>query len=167
LPLALGEGAVLPADAFVLLHERSDHEQADRTNGEVDEEDPRPVPVVDDGAAERRPDRRPQHDDHAEDGHRHPLLALRERLPQNGLLGGLGGAGAQPLERAVRDELRQRLRRAAERRAEEEEQEAQHVHALLPEHAPEERRERHEQDERHRVTRADQEISWMVAPSAP
>ena len=84
-----------------------------------------------------------------------PCSFGRERLPQDGLLGRLQRAGAEPLERAVDEERLERVRRAAEDGAEEEEREAEHVDALLAEEAPEERRERHHDDVRDDVPGAD------------
>ena len=71
---------------------------------QVDVEDPRPAVVVDDVAAQRRADAGPEHDGHAEERHRHALLLGRERLAQDGLLGGLQRAGAEALDDAEDDQ---------------------------------------------------------------
>ena len=96
------------ADVLGLVDEARDHEEREDADGDVDVEDPGPAVVVDDVAAERRAERRADHDRHGEDGHRHPLLLGRERLAEDGLLGRLEGAGAEALHDAERDERRQR-----------------------------------------------------------
>jgi hypothetical protein len=68
----------------VLVHEGRDQEQPEHANRQVDEEDPRPVIVVDDVAAKRGPDGRPEHDGHGEERHRHALLLGRKGLTQDG-----------------------------------------------------------------------------------
>ena len=121
-------------------------EDADR---QVDVEDPRPAVVVDDVAAERRAER---------PGRRmmampNSAIAMpcsfgRERLAQDGLLGGLQRAGAEALDDAEDDEHRQRAREAAQRRADDEQHEADQVDALLAEEAAEEPGERHHEHRR-------------------
>lgn len=152
-PLGGGARAILREDLRILADEGPGHHQPEETDGQRDEEDPRPVEVIDDVAAEHRAECGADHHDHARERHGHPLLGLRERLTEDGLLGRLHGAPSEPLEDAERDELRKRARESAQAASEQEEAEAQHVDALLPEAATEERDQRHEEDRRDRVTR--------------
>src|SRR6266496_2827602 len=80
--LRLRGRAVRGADVLGLVHEAPHHEEAERADRQVDEEDPRPVIVVDDVTSERGADGRPDHDGHREERHRHSLLLGREGLAQ-------------------------------------------------------------------------------------
>ena len=66
----------------------------------VDVEDPGPRVVVGDPSAERRPERRPDHDAHAEDGHGGAALAQREDVEQDRLRRADERAAADALDHA-------------------------------------------------------------------
>ena len=83
----------------------------------------------------------------AEERHGRPLLLGREGLTQDGLLGGLQRARAEPLQRAEDDQLRAgcvAIPHSAE--PTDEEHQAGHVDALLAEEAAQERGQRHDDD---------------------
>jgi hypothetical protein len=69
-------------------------------DGHVDEEDPAPVVVVGDPAAEGGADGGREHDRHAIDGEGLAALSGREGVGEDGLLAGLEAAAAHALEHA-------------------------------------------------------------------
>jgi hypothetical protein len=85
-------------DEVVRQEERQDPDR------HVDEEDPAPVVVVRDEAAERRADGRREDDRHSVHGERHSALRWRERVGQDRLLARPEPAAAEPLEHAEEDE---------------------------------------------------------------
>ncbi len=88
----------LVADVAQRHHERDDPDR------DVDVEDQRPGVVVDDHAAQRRPDRRADHRAQAEDRHRAGPLLGRVGLEQDRLRGRLQRPAAEALDHAVEDE---------------------------------------------------------------
>ena len=98
--------------------------------GDVDEEDPAPVEVLDEVAAERRPQHR-RHDG-GDGGHREGGAALggREGVEDDGLLVRLQPAAEEALEGAEHDELPEALRDAAQEREDREHDQADDEVAL-------------------------------------
>jgi len=90
--------------------------ERERAERQVDVEDPRPRQRVRQPAAERGPERRSDHDAHAEDGHGHAEFLGREHFVEHGLRRRQQRAAAQTLHDAPRHELGQRVRVAAEER---------------------------------------------------
>ena len=88
-----------------------EREQADR---HVDEEDPVPVEVVGDPAAEGGADGGRADDRHAVEGEGLAALFDGEGVGEDGLLAGGEAASAEALQDAGDDEQRQRVREAAE-----------------------------------------------------
>ena len=75
---------------------RRDHHRGEDADGKIDVEDPRPAVVVGEPAAERRADRRPDHDAEPEQRHRRSGFLARERLEQHRLRHGHQRAAAEP-----------------------------------------------------------------------
>ena len=119
-PLGGRACAILREDLRVLANEGPGHHDPEKTDGQRDEEDPRPVEVIDDVATEHRSERRADHHDHARERHGHPLLRLGERLTEDGLLRRLHGPPSETLEDAERDELGKGARESAEGASEQE-----------------------------------------------
>ena len=107
-----------------------EREQAD---GKVDEEDPVPVEVVGDPAAEGGADGGREDDGHAVDGEGLPAPLDGEGVGEDGLLAGGEAASAEALQDAGEDKDRQRGREAAEQGADGEHEHAGHVEALAAE----------------------------------
>ncbi len=115
-----------------VLHKGHGHQHADHADGDVDVEDPRPAVVVDQPAAQHRPDGGRQHHAHAVDGHRHALLARREGLPQDGQRDGYQSPAADALDRAPQDHLREVLRGACQDGAERKDHVGEEIEPLAP-----------------------------------
>ena len=107
-----------------------ERQQAER---KVDEEDPVPVVVVGDPAAERGADGRSDDDGHAVE--REGLAAFfdGEGVGEDRLFAGGESAAAETLQDAREDEQRERGRETAEQRADREHHHAGHVEALAAE----------------------------------
>ena len=104
----------------VARHER---QRADR---QIDIEDPAPVVIIREVAAQRRPDDRREQGGDAEHRHGRSLLLPREGIQQDALAAGLQSAAGQPLQHAEQDQLIQAGRHAAQTRAERENADRQH-----------------------------------------
>ena len=133
-------------DVLRIRDERQRHQKGDDADRNVDVEDQRPARVVDDPAAERRPDRRSDHRAHAEDRHRGAAPLRRKRFEENRLRRRLQRAAADALDDAIEDEHPDRARRAAEERRDREERERDRVERLAPEQRGEPTVERHHDD---------------------
>ena len=107
--------------------------ERDEADGDVDEEDPVPVEVVGDPAAEGGADGGSDDDGHAVDGEGLATLFDGESVGQDGLLAGGEAAAACALQDARDDEKRKRICNAAEERTDGEERDAGHVEALAAE----------------------------------
>ena len=92
------------------------HQVADEADREVDEEDPAPVVVDRDVAAQRRADDRGGQPRHAEDRHRRALLLGREAVDQDSLTGGLEPAAGKALDHPEEDQLLEAGGKAAQHR---------------------------------------------------
>jgi hypothetical protein len=92
-------------------------EQGDQADGDVEEEDPAPVEVVRDVAAERGTDGGRAHDSQAIHGEGLTTFFRRERVGEDRLLGGRKSAAADALKNAAEDQERQRGSKAAQRGA--------------------------------------------------
>jgi len=101
--------------------------------GEIDEEDPVPVEVVGDPAAESGADGGGDDDGHTVDGEGLASLFNGEGVGEDGLLGGSEAAAAGALQDAGDDEERQRRGNAAEERADGEDGDAGEVVTLASE----------------------------------
>ena len=97
-----------------------DHHERDGADRQVDVEDPAPGEVVDEEAAEQRPDDRRDAEDAAEVALVLAALARRDDVADDGERRHHQAAGAEALQRAERDQLAHVLREAAEHRADEE-----------------------------------------------
>src|ERR1039458_5528994 len=124
--------------AFARLQERRvlhhavaqvERQQADR---DIDEEDPVPVEVVGDPAAEGRADGRRHHYRHAVERERLAAFFNGERVRQDGLFAGGQAAAAEALQYARHNQQRQRLRQPAQHGAGGKHRHAGHVEALAP-----------------------------------
>src|ERR1700678_3999975 len=104
--------------------------EGEYADGDVDEEDPVPVEVVGDPAAEGGADGRCDDDSHAVDGEGLTAFFDGEGVGEDGLLAGCEAASACALEDARDDEKRESVGDAAEERADGEEGNADHVEAL-------------------------------------
>ena len=107
-------------------------EEREEADGDVEEEDPAPVEVVGDVAAEGGADGGCAHDGEAIHGEGLAALCGREGVGEDGLLGGCEAAAADALQDAAEDEDRQRRGEAAHRGADAEERDADHVELLAP-----------------------------------
>ncbi len=107
-----------------------EREQAD---GDVDEEDPVPVEVVGDPAAEGGADGGSDDDGHAVDGEGLAALFDGEGVGEDGLFAGGEAAAAGALQDARDDEKWQSVSDAAEQGADGEQSDAGHVEALATE----------------------------------
>ena len=101
-------------------------------DGHVDEEDPRPVAVGDEHAAERGADRGGRRTERSPDAHGRALLAPRERAQHDRQRDGEQRRAAQPLPGAEGDQPLDVRRQAAEQREQREGHEPEDEHALLP-----------------------------------
>ncbi len=97
------------------VEDRPDHEERNRTDRQVHVEDPAPRQVVDEEPAEQRADDRRHAEDRAEDALVAPALAGRDDVADDGDRRRDEPAGAEPLQRAERDQLRHVLGDPAER----------------------------------------------------
>ncbi len=109
------------------------HEDRNDPDGDVDEKDPVPRPVVGDPAPQERPDDGPDHDADPEDRHGRPVLMPREALQQDGLRDRLQRAPGESLEDAEEDQCPQAPGGAAEKGAEGEQADGDEQEALAPE----------------------------------
>ena len=108
--------------------------ERDQANGDVDEEDPVPVEVVGDPAAECGADGGGDDYGHSIDGEGLTALFDREGVGEDGLFARGQASAACTLQDARDDEQGEGVRDAAEERADGEERDADHVEAL-PAHA--------------------------------
>ena len=104
--------------------------EGEDADGDVDEEDPVPVEVVGDPAAEGGADGRRDDDGHAVEGEGLAAFFNGEGIGEDGLLGGCEAAAADALEDAAEDKDGESGGDAAEEGAEGEEGDAGHVEAL-------------------------------------
>ena len=97
------------------------HHQGDGPDGDVDVEDPAPAQVVDEHAADQRPDHRgdPEH------GHEQPHVAAalpgRDHVAEDGHGPDHQAAAAEPLHGTEDDQFDHRVAEPGERRADQEE----------------------------------------------
>ncbi len=124
LALLLLGGRVLHQDAV------GDHRQD--PDGDVDEEDPAPVQVLDQVAAERRPEHGRHHGRHGGHPEGRPALGGRERVENDRLLARLQAAAEEALHQAEHDDLAQALRDAAQEGRHREHRDADQEVALAP-----------------------------------
>ena len=89
-------------------------EEGEQADGDVDEENPAPVVIVGDPAAESGADGRGDDDRHAEDGEGLAALLGREGVREDGLFAGAHASSAGALQDAEENEEGQRRREAAE-----------------------------------------------------
>ena len=85
-------------------HERGGQSDAERADRQVEPEDGRPAPALDEHAAEHGTRRRRRRAERAEQAGGEALPALRERLQQQSERRGHHGRGAHRLHHAPRDE---------------------------------------------------------------
>ena len=104
--------------------------ERNQANGDVDEEDPVPVVVVGDPAAEGGADGGRDDDSHAVDGEGLAAFFDGEGVGENGLFAGREAAAAEALQDAGDDQEPEAGREAAERRADGEHDDADHVEAF-------------------------------------
>ena len=107
-----------------------DHREGGRADREVDVEDPAPGEVVDEEAAEQRPDHGRDAEHRAEPALVAPALSGRDEVADDRERRHHQPAAAEPLHRAERDQLAHVLREAAERRADEEDHDRRLQHEL-------------------------------------
>ncbi len=111
-------------------HRQRDDDQRETADREVDEEDPAPARVVDDEAADRRPDDRRRSEDRADQALPAAAVARRHDVADHGQREREEPAGADSLNRAEDDQLRHRRREAAERRADQEDDDREEEEVL-------------------------------------
>ena len=111
-------------------HRQGDDDERDAADRQVDEEDPAPARVVDDEAADRRPDDRRRGEDRADQALPAAAVARRDDVADHGEREREQPAGADALHRAEDDELGHRRREAAERRAEQEDDDREEEQVL-------------------------------------
>ena len=109
-----------------------DHAERHRADRQVDVEDPAPGEMVDEEAAEQRPDHRRDAEHAAEESLVLAALARRDDVADHGERGDDQAAGAQALQRAAGDQLRHVLGQAAQDRAGEEDQDRALQDRLAP-----------------------------------
>ena len=102
------------------VEDGGDHEQRERADRQVDVEDPAPGEVVDEEAADQRPDHRGDAEHRAEHALVLAAVARRDDVADDGDRRHQQAARAEALEAAERDQLGHVLRDAAERGADEE-----------------------------------------------
>ena len=112
----------MPAAPFLreprrIFHQAVRQEERQHADRQIDEEDPVPVVVVGDPAAERGADGGRHHDGHAVHREGHAAFFRRKRIGQDGLFGRLQTSAAGALQDAGDDEHRQAGRDAAQKRA--------------------------------------------------
>ena len=106
--------------AFLLPHVRwiaDEHvgeQQRNDSDGNIDEENPAPVEIVGDPAAEGGTDGRSEHDRHAVNGEGHAALSGLESVGENCLFAGLQAAAADSLQHAKNNQHAEIGREAAE-----------------------------------------------------
>jgi hypothetical protein len=130
-----GETDVVHLNAFALaaaqprwiFHDDGGEEEGEQADGNVDKEDPTPVVVVGDPAAERRADGRGHDHGHAENGEGLTTLFGREGIGQDGLLAGAHAASASALQDTEEDEHGQCGRESTQARRDGEHHDAGHV----------------------------------------
>ena len=103
-----------------ILDEPERQQDAENADRHVDPEDPAPMKIGGDEAAERRPGDRTDQRRHGEIGHRADQIALRRGTQQHQPPDRHHHRAAEPLEHARGDEGRKRRRGAAQDRAERE-----------------------------------------------
>ena len=133
-------------DVLRIRNEGQRHQKRDDADRHVDVEDQRPAGVVDDPAAQRRPDRRADHRAHAEDRHRRAAPLGGKRFEEDRLRRRLQRAAADALNDAIEDEHPNRVRGAAEERRDGEERERDSVEHLAAEQRRQPAVERHDDD---------------------
>ncbi len=107
--------------------------EGEDADGDVDEEDPVPVEVVGDPAAEGRANGGRDDDGHAVDGEGLTTFFDRECVGEDGLFAGCEASAACSLEDSGDDEQREGVGDAAEKRADGEDDDAGHVKAFATE----------------------------------
>ena len=103
-------------EVFGVLDREVAHQVAEDADREVDEEDPAPVVVDGDVAAQRRADDRGDQPRHAEHRHGRALLLGREAVDQDPLAGGLESAAGDALDHPEEDQLLETGGKAAQHR---------------------------------------------------
>ncbi len=81
-------------------------EQRDDSDGNIDEENPAPIEIVGNPAAQSGADRGRQNHGHAVNGERHAALFRRERVRENRLLARLESAAAHALKYPEKNQQR-------------------------------------------------------------
>ena len=122
-----------PLLVLSVVHVGDGENRRDDAERNVDVEDPRPVVVVRDPAAERRAECRADHDADAEDRHAGSRFFGRERFVQRGLRRREQRPTANSLNYAPEDQPQQRVRRPAEEGREGEEKDRAREVALSAE----------------------------------
>ena len=110
----------------------ADHDQRRRPDRQVDVEDPAPGEVVDEEAAEQRPDHRRDSEDRAEEALVLAAVAGRDHVADHGDRDDDQPPGAETLDRAERDQLGHSLREPAERGADQEDHDRRLEDELAP-----------------------------------
>ena len=128
-PLRLPHLLLHPGRVF---HDARGQEQAQQTHRHVQKEDPAPVEVVRDVAAQRRPDGRRTHHGQAIHRERLPALLRREGVGQDRLLARRQASAPCALQYPEKHQQRQRGRQPAQRRRDTEQRHADHVELLAP-----------------------------------
>ncbi len=105
-------------------------EEREQTDGHIDEEDPAPVVVVGNPAAEGGTNGGCDHNGHAVHRKRQTTFLGREGVGENGLLAGTHAAAARALQDAEENQQRQGRRQSAQDRRNGEQGNAGHVETL-------------------------------------
>ena len=113
-----------------LVIERRQHGEGERADRQVDPEDDRPVGMLDQEGAERRPDDGGEAEDAREEALHPGALGRRVDVADDGVGHRLHGAGTDALQRAEGDQRQHALREAAQRRAHQEHARAHEENAL-------------------------------------
>ena len=120
----------LPGSIGASLEDDADHGERDEADRQVDVEDPAPGEVVDEEAAEQRPDHGRDAEDPAEVALVAAAFAGRDDVPDHGDRDHDQAAGAEPLDRAETDQLGHVLAQPAQHRAGEEDHDRRLQHDL-------------------------------------
>ena len=114
------------------VEDRADHPERDRADRQVDVEDPAPGEVVDEEAADQRPDHARNAEDRAEEALVAAALAGRDDVADHGDRGHDQPARAEALDRTEGNQLDHPVREPAQRRAGEEEHDRRLEDELAP-----------------------------------
>ncbi len=117
-------------------------DQRDDANGNVDEENPAPAPMVGDPAAQGRTDRRGRYNGHAVESESGCAFRRRKSIHQDGLLYRSESAAADSLQDAKKDQGAEAGGEPAQQGTHGERRDANHVVAFAPQKPAEPRGER-------------------------